>query len=60
MTTKSDRPDLVSEAKTIVALAFRNGPIEEVHGGRSCQACHDKAGYSRISNAEMKLIRKTQ
>ena len=29
MTTKPDKRDLVREAKAIVALAFRNGPIEE-------------------------------
>jgi len=58
MTTKADHSDIVREAKAIVALAFRNGPIEELHAGQSCPACHDKAGYSRISDAEMKLILK--
>ncbi len=27
---------LATEAKAIVALAFRNGPIEDVHAGRVC------------------------
>ena len=28
-------PELATEAKAIVALAFRNGPIEDVHAGKS-------------------------
>jgi len=27
-------PELAAEAKSIVALAFRNGPIENVHAGK--------------------------
>jgi hypothetical protein len=27
------------EAKAIVALAFRNGPIEDVHAGKACPTC---------------------
>ena len=56
MTTKPDPRDLVREAKAIVALAFRNGPIEELHAGQPCPACDGKDGYSRISDAEMKSI----
>ena len=58
MTTKPDQRDLVREAKAIVALAFRNGPIEDLHAGRPCTACEGKAGYSRITDGEMKLIMK--
>jgi hypothetical protein len=29
-------PELAAEAKNIVALAFRNGPIENVHAGKEC------------------------
>ena len=32
-------PELAAEAKSIVALAFRNGPIEDVHAGKECTAC---------------------
>lgn|GEM_PF-1440028 len=46
------------EAKAIVALAFRNGPIEDVHGGKPCPTCYGQPGYSRITDAEMKLIMK--
>jgi len=28
--------ELAAEAKSIVALAFRNGPIEDVHAGKEC------------------------
>jgi hypothetical protein len=58
MTTKPDQRDLVREAKAIVVLAFRNGPIEDLHAGKPCPACEGKAGYSRISDPEMKVIMK--
>ena len=58
MTTESQQRDLVREAKAIVTLAFRNGPIEDLHAGKPCTACEGKAGYSRISDAEMKVIMK--
>jgi hypothetical protein len=58
MTTKSDQSDLIREAKAIVVLAFRNGPIENMHAGKSCPTCSGKVGYSRISDDEMKLIMK--
>jgi hypothetical protein len=51
-----DRQQLAREAKAIVALAFRNGPIEDIHAGRPCPTCTGQAGYSRITDAEMKLI----
>ena len=44
MTTKPDKRDLVREAKAIVAPAFRNGPIEDLHAGKPCTACEGKAG----------------
>jgi hypothetical protein len=58
MTAKPDKRDLIREAKSIVALAFRNGPIEDLHAGKPCPACEGKAGYSRISDAEMKVVMK--
>jgi len=58
MTSEPDQHALAREAKAIVVLAFRNGPIEDLHAGRSCPACQGKAGYSRISDDEMKLIMK--
>jgi hypothetical protein len=56
--TQPDPRELAREAKALVALAFRNGPIEDVHAGKTCPACDGKPGYSRISDAEMQLIRK--
>jgi len=49
---------LAKEAKAIVALAFRNGPIESIHAGRKCPTCYGRVGYSRISQEEMKMIMK--
>ena len=55
----SNLDQLASEAKAIVALAFRNGPIENVHAGILCPTCEGEARYSRISQSEMKTIMKT-
>jgi hypothetical protein len=56
MTSKPEQRDLVREAKAIVALAFRNGPIEDIHRGKACPTCIGHAGYSRITDVEMKQI----
>jgi hypothetical protein len=49
---------LAREAKAMVALAFRNGPLEDVQAGRLCPTCAGKGEYSHITDAEMKLIMK--
>jgi hypothetical protein len=51
-------PDMAAEAKSLVALAFRNGPIENVHAGKECPTCTGKSEYSHITQAEMKNIMK--
>jgi hypothetical protein len=51
-------PELAAEAKAMVALAFRNGPIKDIHAGKCCPTCSQDASYSRISDVEMKLIMK--
>lgn len=51
-------PELAAEAKGLVALAFRNGPIESVHAGNECPTCAGKSDYSHITQAEMKNIMK--
>ena len=58
MTRSPEQRELVREAKAIVALAFRNGPIEEVHSGKVCPTCHGKSEYSRITDDEMQAIMK--
>lgn len=58
MNTKSNRDQLTREAKAIVALAFRNGPIEDLHAGKLCPTCQSEAGFLRITDAEMKMIMK--
>src|SRR5579862_3080202 len=50
------RHQIVREAKAIVALAFRNGPIEQVHTGEPCPTCAGRPGFSRITDDEMKAI----
>lgn len=51
--------DLAMEAKALVALAFRNGPIEDLHAGTPCPACSGRAEISRISDDEIKAIMKS-
>jgi hypothetical protein len=58
MKTKLD-PDLVREAKAIVALAFRNGPLEDLHAGTPCPTCIGNPDISHISQEEMKQLMKT-
>jgi hypothetical protein len=58
MKTTINRQQLAREAKAIVALAFRNGPIEDIHAGRTCPSCTGQSGYCRITDVEMKLIMK--
>jgi hypothetical protein len=53
--TRIRKPTLEEEARAIVLLAFRNGPIEGVHAGRArCPGCK----RSGITDAEMKQINK--
>ena len=61
MTEKPDiSPEHLSavarEAKAIVALAFRNGPIEDVHAGKVCPTCNGNPEYSQITQEEMRSI----
>jgi hypothetical protein len=51
--------ELASEAKAIVGLAFRNGPIEDVHAGKVCPVCDGSPEYSRITDDEMKAMMKS-
>jgi hypothetical protein len=59
MNTTSDKLKTPTEAKALVALAFRHGPIENLHSGKSCPTCDGKPGYSRITDGEMKEIMKS-
>ena len=52
-------PDFAVEAKALVALAFRNGPIEDLHAGRPCAVCSGDPENSHISDEEMKAIMKS-
>jgi hypothetical protein len=59
MPSLPEDPQLAREAKAIVALAFRNGPIESVHAGKLCPTCSAGPEYSRITGDEMKAIMKS-
>lgn len=48
-------PEIASEATALVAPAFRNGPIEDLHCGRPCPACTGNPDISHISDEEMKV-----
>jgi hypothetical protein len=52
-------PDLAVEAKALVALAFRNGPIEDLHAGKPCKVCSGNREVSHISDEEIKAIMKS-
>jgi hypothetical protein len=52
-------PDLAAEAKALVALAFRNCPIEDLHAGKTCAVCSGRAEVSHISDDEMKVLMKS-
>ena len=43
------------EANAIVAWAFRNGPIEDLHAGKYSELLDDPS-LSRITDAEMKQL----
>jgi hypothetical protein len=59
MPTHSVDAELAREAKALVALAFRNGPIESVHAGKLCPTCNGAPEYSGITDDEMKAIMKS-
>jgi hypothetical protein len=46
---------LRDEANAIVAKAFRNGPLEDLHAGKHSELLEDDS-YSRITEAEMKQL----
>jgi hypothetical protein len=47
------------EAKAMVALAFRNSPIEALHAGSPCAVCLGNPPISHISDEEMKSLMKS-
>jgi hypothetical protein len=51
--------DLALGAKALAALAFRNGPIEDLHAGRPCTVCSGNLEISHISDEEMNAIMKS-
>ncbi len=53
------RKDIARQAKALVVLAFRNGPIEDVHSGEVCPKCYGESRYSPITQEEMRQIMKS-
>jgi len=51
----ADGTTLRDEANAIVAMAFRNGPIEDLHAGKSSELLSDPE-LSRITDGEMKTL----
>jgi hypothetical protein len=51
--------DLAMEAKALVVVAFRNGPIEDLHAGMPCSVCSGRPEVSHISDDEMKVVMKS-
>lgn len=47
---------MTDEAKALIALVLRNGPIESIHAGKSCPTCYGREEYSHVSNDEIKRI----
>jgi hypothetical protein len=60
MTKPKITPEYLSavarEAKALVALAFRNGPIEDIHAGKVCPTCDGNREYSHITPEAMRSI----
>jgi hypothetical protein len=49
-------PLLALEAKVLTVLAFRNGPIEDLHAGRTCPTCSGNTEYSHITDPEITVM----
>lgn len=49
---------LAEEARAIVVLAFRNGPIDDIYTGRPCPTGTEEPNYSRISDLGMRAFMK--
>jgi hypothetical protein len=50
--------DIERQARAIVVLAIRNGPLEDLHHAPPCPQCYGKPGYARINDEEMKRLTK--
>ena len=48
-------PSIRDEANALVACAFRNGPLEDLHAGKYSDILDDSS-YSRITDDEMKQL----
>ena len=51
--------DLARESKATIAFILRNGPLEDLHAGKTCPICQGKQEYSHVTDDEMRHIMKT-
>ena len=49
---------LQTQAKAMVAYAFRNTFLEDIHAGKACPTCQGKQEYSHITNEDMRKLMK--
>ena len=52
----ADIYEMAGRLLVFTALAFRNGPIEDLHAGQICPTCSGKPEYSHITDPEMKAM----
>ena len=45
-------------AQAFTAAAFRNGPLEDLHAGKTCPTCDGKDEYSHLDNSDIKALMK--
>lgn len=50
---------IAREAKAITVLAFRNGPLEQLHQGKMCPHCYGKPEYLRVSTPDLTVLMKS-
>jgi len=43
-------------AKAFTLMAFRNGPLEDIHAGKTCPVCAGDEDYSHLSQEDMKAL----
>jgi hypothetical protein len=59
MDSNSDKQKIAQETKALVALAFRNGPIEDIHAGKACPTCNGRPEYAHVTDDDMMAIMKS-
>lgn len=59
MSNKNKKEEFIKQlSKGLVAYAFRNTHLENIHAGKKCLECSRDQEYSHISDEEMKKLMK--